>query len=63
VVPRVGRARARAAVLEHHEDKDGRSAGRKTDDGCIIVGAGVSAFDPKSMEKMMGDGKSKAGVP
>jgi hypothetical protein len=38
--------------------KDGRSAGRMTDDGCIIVGAqGVSAIDPKSMEKMMGDGK------
>ena len=38
--------------------KDGRSAGRMTDDGCIIVGAqGVSAIDPKSMETMMGDGK------
>ena len=38
--------------------KDGRTAGRMTDDGCIIVGAqGVSAIDGKSMEKMMGDGK------
>jgi hypothetical protein len=38
--------------------KDGRSAGRMTDDGCIVVGAqGVSAIDGASMEKMMTDGK------
>src|SRR5690242_1053127 len=38
--------------------KDGRGAGKMTDDGCIIVGAqGVSAIDAESMEKMMADGK------
>lgn len=38
--------------------KDGRTAGKMTDDGCIVVGAqGVSAIDGASMEKMMADGK------
>lgn len=38
--------------------KDGRTAGRMTDDGCIIVGAqGVSAIDPRTMERLMADGK------
>jgi hypothetical protein len=38
--------------------KDGRGAGRMTDDGCIIVGAqGVSSIDSASMEQMMADGK------
>jgi hypothetical protein len=38
--------------------KDGRTAGRMTDDGCIVVGAqGVSAIDPRIMEKLMADGQ------
>jgi hypothetical protein len=38
--------------------KDGRTAARMTDDGCIIVGAqGVSAIDSATMEKLMADGK------
>lgn len=38
--------------------KDGRTAGKMTDDGCIVVGAqGVSAIDGPHMEKMMADGK------
>ena len=38
--------------------KDGRTAGKMTDDGCIVVGAqGVSAIDGASMEKLMADGK------
>jgi hypothetical protein len=33
--------------------KDAKSAGRLTDDGCIIVGAqGVSAIDSQAMAKM-----------
>ena len=40
------------------KDKDARSAGQMTDDGCIIVGAqGVSAIDAKMMEKMTTEGK------
>ena len=40
------------------KSKDGATAGRMTDDGCIIVGAqGVSAIDPTTMEKLMADGK------
>ena len=39
--------------------KDGRTAARMTDDGCIVVGAqGVSAIDDAStMEKLMAEGK------
>jgi hypothetical protein len=38
--------------------KDGRTAAKMTDDGCIVVGAqGVSAIDGASMEKLMADGK------
>jgi len=38
--------------------KDGRTAGRMTDDGCIVVGAqGVSAIDGPQMEKLMAEGK------
>ena len=38
--------------------KDGRTAGRMTDDGCIVVGAqGVSAIDGATMEQLMADGK------
>jgi uncharacterized protein (TIGR02246 family) len=38
--------------------KDGGTAARLTDDGCVIVGAqGVSAIDSASMAKMMSDGK------
>lgn len=38
--------------------KDGRTAGKMTDDGCIVVGAqGVSAIDRGAMEKLMADGK------
>ena len=37
--------------------KDGRTAGRMTDDGCIIVGAqGVSALDSATMEKLTVEG-------
>ena len=33
--------------------KDGRSAARMTDDGCIVVGAqGVSSIDSATMEKL-----------
>lgn len=40
------------------KDKDARSAGQMTDDGCIIVGAqGVSAIDAKMMEKLTSEGK------
>jgi uncharacterized protein (TIGR02246 family) len=38
--------------------KDAKSAGRLTDDGCIIVGAqGVSAIDSQAMAKMTKEGK------
>lgn len=38
--------------------KDGRTAARMTDDGCIVVGAqGVSAIDAPTMEKLMAEGK------
>ncbi|MEP6732733.1 MAG: nuclear transport factor 2 family protein [bacterium] len=37
--------------------KDAQSAGRLTDDGCIVVGAqGVSAIDSKMMAKMTSEG-------
>jgi hypothetical protein len=37
--------------------KDGRSAARMTDDGCIVVGAqGVSAIDSATMEKLTVEG-------
>jgi uncharacterized protein (TIGR02246 family) len=40
------------------QTKDGETAARLTDDGCIIVGAqGVSAIDRKSMQKMTKEGK------
>ena len=40
------------------KEKDARTAGRMTDDGCIIVGAqGVSAIDQKSMAKMTEEGE------
>jgi hypothetical protein len=40
------------------KDKDARSAGQMTDDGCIIVGAqGVSAIDAKTMAKLTSEGK------
>ena len=39
------------------KQKDGRSAARMTDDGCIVVGAqGVSAIDSKTMEKLTVEG-------
>ena len=39
------------------QSKDATSAGRMTDDGCIIAGAqGVSAIDAKSMAKMTAEG-------
>jgi uncharacterized protein (TIGR02246 family) len=39
-------------------NKDGETAARLTDDGCIIVGAqGVSAIDRQSMQKMTKEGK------
>src|SRR5690349_6792044 len=38
--------------------KDGRTAGRMTNDSCIVVGAqGVSAIDTEMMEKMTGSGE------
>lgn len=37
--------------------KDGRSAARMTDDGCIVVGAqGVSSIDSATMEKLTVEG-------
>ena len=40
------------------KEKDGRSAARMTDDGCIVVGAqGVSAIDSKTMEQLTVDGE------
>jgi hypothetical protein len=39
------------------QSKDGTSAGRMTDDNCIIVGAqGVSAINPAVMAKMTAEG-------
>ena len=39
------------------KEKDGRTAARMTDDGCIVVGAqGVSAIDSKTMEKLTVEG-------
>jgi hypothetical protein len=39
------------------KEKDGRSAARMTDDGCIVVGAqGVSAIDSTTMEKLTVEG-------
>jgi hypothetical protein len=39
------------------KEKDGQSAARMTDDGCIIVGAqGVSAIDRPTMEKLTVEG-------
>jgi uncharacterized protein (TIGR02246 family) len=39
------------------QSKDATSAGRMTDDGCIIVGAqGVSAIDASAMAKMTAEG-------
>ena len=38
--------------------KDGRKTARMTDDKCIVVGAqGVSAIDPKTMEKLTVEGE------
>jgi len=40
------------------KEKDSKSAGRMTDDGCIVVGAqGVAAIDRKSMAKMTEEGE------
>jgi uncharacterized protein (TIGR02246 family) len=40
------------------KEKDAGTAGRMTDDGCIIVGAqGVSSIDRKSMAKMTEEGQ------
>jgi len=42
---------------EAMRSKDGAQAARMTDETCVIVGAqGVSAIDPKSMEKMTAEG-------
>jgi len=42
------------------KSKDGKTAGRMTDDGCIVVGAqGVSAIDGAKMEHLMAEGKWK----
>jgi uncharacterized protein (TIGR02246 family) len=46
-----------SAFWDAMQTKDAASAGRMTDDGCIIVGAqGVSAIDAKSMAKMTTEG-------
>jgi hypothetical protein len=38
--------------------KDGRKTARMTDDKCIVVGAqGVSAIDPRTMEKLTVEGE------
>jgi uncharacterized protein (TIGR02246 family) len=40
------------------QKKDGESAARLTDDGCIVVGAqGVSTIDRQEMQKMTKEGK------
>jgi len=40
------------------QDKDAGTAGRMTDDSCIVVGAqGVSSIDPKIMEKLTKEGE------
>jgi hypothetical protein len=40
------------------KEKDASTAGRMTDDGCIVVGAqGVSAIDGKMMAKLTEEGK------
>jgi hypothetical protein len=40
------------------KEKDARTAGRMTDDGCIVVGAqGVSAVDGKTMAKLTEEGE------
>ncbi len=42
---------------EAMRSKDGAQAARMTDETCVVVGAqGVSTIDPKSMEKMTGEG-------
>lgn len=39
------------------KEKDAGTAGRMTDDGCIVVGAqGVSSIDPKVMAKLTKEG-------